>query len=107
VSPATLPQPCVLTAPLGSRLSAARGQCTLVRVSRSNRSGRLYYAPQLAYFPRVDRVGPLVRGVTITRQYLYRGRPVTAAPVGVALRRLPTPCQVHPGRRLRSCRVGR
>jgi hypothetical protein len=27
--------------------------------------------------------------------------------VGVALRRLPTPCRVHPGRRLRSCRAGR
>ena len=38
--------------------------------------GRLY----------VDRVGPLGRGVTIVRQYLYRGRPVTAAPVGAVLR---------------------
>jgi len=86
VRPTTLAQPRVLTAPLGSRQSAAPGQSTLVRVSRSNRSGRLYYALRLAYYPRVDRVGPLARGVTITRRYLYRGRPVTAAPVGAVLR---------------------
>jgi alpha-2-macroglobulin len=71
-----------------ARLPVQRGpgHSTLVRVSRSNRSGRLYYAPRLAYYPRVNRVGPLARGVTITRQYLYRGRPVTAAPVGAVLR---------------------
>jgi hypothetical protein len=35
-------------------------------------------------------VGPPARGVTIARQYLYQGRPVTAAPVGAVLRvRLP------------------
>ena len=85
-SPTTLAQPRVLTAPLGSRLSTARGHSTLVRVSRSNRTGRLYFALRLAYYPRVDRVGPLARGVTIARQYLYRGRPVTAAPLGVVLR---------------------
>ena len=39
-----------------------------------------------ARYPRVRRVGPLARGVTIARQYLYRGRPVTAAPLGVVLR---------------------
>jgi hypothetical protein len=77
VSPTTLAPPRVLTAPLGSRLSTARGHSTLVRVSRSNRTGRLYYALRLAYYPRVDRVGPLARGVTIARQYLYRGCPVS------------------------------
>jgi uncharacterized protein YfaS (alpha-2-macroglobulin family) len=86
VRPTTLAQPRVLTAPLGSRQNTAPGHSTLVRVSRSNRSGRLYYALRLAYYPRVDRVGPLARGVTITRQYLYRGCPVTAAPVGAVLR---------------------
>ena len=57
VSPTTLAQPRVLTAPLGSRQSVAPGHSTLVRVSRSNRTGRLYYALRLAYYPRVDRVG--------------------------------------------------
>jgi hypothetical protein len=31
-------------------------------------------------------VGPLARGVTIARQYLYRGCPVATAPVGAVLR---------------------
>ena len=39
-----------------------------------------------ARYPRVHRAGPLARGITITRQYLYQGRPVTTAPVGAVLR---------------------
>jgi hypothetical protein len=85
-------------------LSAARGHSTLVRVSRSNRSGRLYYALRLAYYPRVDRMEPLARGVTIVRQYLYRGRPVTAAPVGAVLRAARCPSGSR-GRRPRGGRL--
>jgi hypothetical protein len=40
-----------------------------------------------ARYPRVHRVGPLARGVTIARQYLHRGRAVTMTPVGAVLRR--------------------
>jgi hypothetical protein len=39
-----------------------------------------------ARYPRVQRVGPLAPGITITRQYLYWGCPVTTALVGAVLR---------------------
>ncbi len=84
VTPATLATPRVLQAPLGAG-PLAPGATTNVGVGRSNTSGRLYYTARLSYYPRVDTVGALNRGVAVAREYLYNGRPVSAAPVGATL----------------------
>ncbi len=85
VEPATIAQPHVLTSgPIGSGL--APGATAPVRITRSNSSGRLYYTLRMAYYPRVDRVGALSRGLSITRRYLYRGREVQSAPLGAVVR---------------------
>jgi len=83
VAAATLGTPRVLHAPLGTAL--VPGATSSVGVRRSNTSGRLYDTARLTYYPRVDTVGTLSRGVTIARQYLYHGQPVNAAPVGATL----------------------
>ena len=85
VTPATLATPRVLRAPLG-RGPLTPGATTSVGVRRGNSSGRLYYTARLAYYPRVDTVGALDRGLSIAREYRYNGRPVDRAPVGATLR---------------------
>jgi len=84
VDAGTLARPRVLTTPIGPALGP--GSATRVAVRRSNTSGRLYYTLRLAYYPRVDTVKPLARGVAIAREYLYNGHPVTSAPAGAVLR---------------------
>jgi len=84
VTAATLATPRVLQAPLGATL--APGATARVDVRRSNTSGRLYDTTRLTYYPRVETVGALDRGLAVAREYLYNGRPVTAAPVGATLR---------------------
>ncbi len=87
VGAATLGTPRVLRAPLGAGATGALapGGATSVGVRRSNTSGRLYYTARLSYYPRVDTVGALSRGVSVARAYLYNGRPVAAAPVGATV----------------------
>jgi len=84
VTATTLATPRVLQAPLGTTL--APGAKTRVEVRRSNTSGRLYDTARLTYYPRVETMGALNRGLAVARVYLYNGRPVTAAPVGATLR---------------------
>ena len=84
ITAATLATPRVLQAPLGATL--APGATTRVEVRRSNTSGRLYDTTRLTYYPRVETVGALNRGLAVARVYLYNGRPVTSAPVGATLR---------------------
>jgi len=82
VGAATLGTPRVLQTPL------APGRLDTVVLTRSNRSGRLYYTLRLAYYPPVDRVSALSRGISIARAYLYRGHPVGrgAVPAGGVVR---------------------
>jgi len=86
VTAATLATPRVLQAPLGTGTTLAPGATARVEVQRSNTSGRLYDTTRLTYYPRVETVGALDRGLAVARVYLYNGRPVTAAPVGATLR---------------------
>ncbi len=82
IGAATLGTPRVLRAPL------APGRLDTVVLTRSNRSGRLYYTLRLAYYPPVDRVPALSRGISVSRAYLYGGRPVGrgAVPAGAVVR---------------------
>jgi len=82
VGAATLGTPRVLQAPL------APGRSDTVALTRSNRSGRLYYTLRLAYYPPVDRVPALSRGISVSRAYLYQGHPVGAGavPAGAVVR---------------------
>ncbi len=82
VGAATLGTPRVLQAPL------APGRSDTVVLTRSNRSGRLYYTLRLAYYPPVDRVPALSQGISVSRAYLYGDRPVGrgAVPAGAVVR---------------------
>ncbi len=84
VTAASLATPRVLQAPIGVTLTP--GATARVDVRRSNASGRLYDTTRLTYYPRVETVDALDRGLAVAREYLYNGRPVTSAPVGATLR---------------------